>query len=38
VTIASKTFIVTINEKVHEIVNDATRSLEGDGEWCSRRC
>jgi hypothetical protein len=34
----SETFVVTINEKVHKIINEVIRSLEGHRVWCSQRC
>ncbi len=36
--VVSEAFVVTINEKVHKIINEVTRSLESHGVWCSQRC
>jgi hypothetical protein len=37
-TVASEAFMVIVNEKVHKIINEVIRSLEGHIMWCSWRC
>jgi hypothetical protein len=37
-TVVSRAFVVTVNEKVHKIINEVTRSLEGHGMWCLGKC